>query len=150
MGRLLSGLIIVIFVLGAAYWWWSNSLKQAAAPVSNNNFVTEPKNEIPPLVQAPNQMNGAVQEIMVSGNEFSFSPATLNLKKGQAVKVTFTNTGKYPHNFAITDMNVTTKTIGPGQKDSIQFTPDRTGTFTYVCTVGDHAEKGMKGTTTIQ
>lgn len=90
------------------------------------------------------------QEITIEGNEFAFTPSTLTLKNGQTVKITFKNMGKYPHNWAIAALNVTTKTIQPAEQDTIEFTPNKTGTFTYTCTVDSHAEKGMKGTLTIQ
>lgn len=95
------------------------------------------------------QLSGT-QEITIEGNEFSFTPSTITIKQGQAVKITFKNMGKYPHNFTISDLNVQTKTIQPGEQDSIQLTPSKTGSFFYICTVGSHADRGMRGTLTVQ
>ncbi len=90
------------------------------------------------------------QELTVAGNEFSFSPSSITVKKGQTIKITFKNVGKYPHNFTISDLNLHTKTLQPGETDSIEFTADKVGTFEYMCTVDSHAEKGMKGTLIVQ
>lgn len=92
----------------------------------------------------------SVKEIAVSGSEFAFSPNTINVNKGDTVKVTFTNTGKFPHNFTISELNVASKTISPGQSDTVTFVADKAGTFTYFCSVPTHKDKGMVGTLTVQ
>lgn len=92
----------------------------------------------------------SVQEIMITGNEFAFAPSIINIKQGETVKITFKNIGKYPHNFTISDLNIQTKTIKAGEQDSVQFTADKAGSFSYVCTVGSHADKGMKGILVVQ
>ena len=90
------------------------------------------------------------QVFTVTGTEFAFTPSTLTVKKGEPVTITFKNQGKYPHNLTITDLNVATKTIQPGQSDTITFTPPKAGSFTFMCTVPGHADRGMKGTLTVQ
>ena len=90
------------------------------------------------------------QKITVIGKEFTFTPSTFTLKKGQPAEITFKNTGAFPHNLTIADLNVKTKTIQPGEEDTIQFTPDKTGQFAFMCTVPGHADKGMKGILTVQ
>ena|ERR1035437_3699391 len=91
-----------------------------------------------------------MQKITVNGSEFAFSPSALTLKKGQPVELTFKNTGAFPHNLTIADLGVKTKTIQPEEQDTIQFTPEKTGQFAFLCTVPGHADKGMKGTLTVQ
>lgn len=39
--------------------------------------------------------------------------------------------------------------IGPESEESAEVTLARAGVYTYVCTVGNHEEKGMKGTFTV-
>ena len=92
----------------------------------------------------------AVNKITVSGTEFAFSPSTITVKMGQSVAITFKNNGTYPHNLTISDLNVGTKTITPGQQDSFTFTPTKIGSFPFICTVPGHADKGMKGTLIVQ
>lgn len=101
--------------------------------------------------QNPNQNQSQSQtEINISGNEFAFTPSNITVRKGQPAKITFKNAGKYPHNLVVSDLNLQTKTIQPGEEDSITFTPDKTGSFEFICTVPGHADRGMKGTLTVQ
>jgi plastocyanin len=90
------------------------------------------------------------QKFTIEGKEFAFTPSKLTVKKGEAVEITFKNMGKYPHNLTIADLNVKTKTIQPGEEDTITFTPDKTGSFSFMCTVPTHADKGMTGTLTVE
>jgi uncharacterized cupredoxin-like copper-binding protein len=120
----------------------------------SNNSAVVPSYTTPTTMQTtPSQVTSPameVQKITVTGSEFAFSPSSFTLKKGQPVELTFKNDGKFPHNLTIADLNVKTKTIQPGEQDTIQFTPEKTGQFTFMCTVPGHADKGMKGTLTVQ
>lgn len=98
---------------------------------------------------APSLPSRSVKIFTVSGAEFAFSPNTLSVNKGDTVKVTFTNNGTLPHNFTITELNVKSRTIMPGASDTVTFTADTAGTFTYFCSVPGHKDKGMVGTLTV-
>lgn len=103
--------------------------------------------------EAPNTAGSSesnTAQISVQGNEFAFMPSTLDVKLGQPVTLTFENTGKYPHNFVISDLNVQSKKLMPGESDTVTFTPTKAGSFPYLCTIPGHADKGMKGTITVQ
>ena len=43
-----------------------------------------------------------------------------------------------------------TKLLGPGETDTITFTPKVAGTYEYVCTFPAHYAAGMKGTITVE
>lgn len=103
----------------------------------------------PTSVTSPSSTSQATQ-VTVVGTEFAFTPSTVTLKAGQPVQLTFKNAGQYPHNFTVSELNIQTKTIQPGQEDTITFTPSKTGSFTYVCTVPGHEDRGMKGTLVVQ
>jgi nitrite reductase (NO-forming) len=140
-------LVIAVVVYGAVYYF----ILAKNGNGYNNSAVT-PTYTSPTITQlAPSSTSAAVmQKITVSGSEFAFTPSTLTFKKGQPAEITFKNNGTYPHNLTIADLNVKTKTISPGEQDTIQFTPDKTGQFAFLCTVPGHADKGMKGTLTVQ
>ncbi len=90
----------------------------------------------------------APREITVSGSEFSFSPSTLEVKAGEKVRLTFKNTGKWPHDWVIEELGIRTKKVASGQTDTIEFTaPTKPGTLEYkvICSVPGHAEAGMTG-----
>lgn len=84
--------------------------------------------------------------INVSGDEFRFEPNTITLNKGDAVRIVFKNDGRFPHNITIPELGVASNTIATGETTTFEFTPDRTGTFEFICTVGNHADQGMRGT----
>lgn len=86
-----------------------------------------------------------VKEIIVEGKEFSFSPPTINLTKGEKVRVTFKNVGGSSHNLVIDELGVATKIVPPGGVESIEFVADKSGIFTFYCSVGNHKELGMEG-----
>lgn len=91
------------------------------------------------------EVSGEIQEIQVEGNEYSFTPKSLTLAKGDKVMLTFNNTGRLPHNFTIDELGVATKTISGGETDSIEFTVTKSGTFESYCGVGGHRSLGMEG-----
>ncbi|MDY6770679.1 MAG: thioredoxin domain-containing protein [Candidatus Nanohaloarchaea archaeon] len=92
------------------------------------------------------------RRITVSGTEYSFSPSTITVEKGQTVKVTFTNTGSIPHNLRIPALGVGSSTIRAGGSDSFTFTAPRSGTFPirFVCSLPGHSENGMRGRLTLR
>jgi len=139
------GIVVIVVVGGLLYY--------LAMPKSTVNSSTQTQNvqqETPTAVQAPDSTQVTAQKVTIGGNEFAFTPSTIIFKKGQPAEITFKNTGKYPHNLDIKDLGLTTKTIQPGEQDTITFTPDKAGKFAFVCTVPGHADKGMTGTLTIE
>lgn len=95
-----------------------------------------------PTTKAP---AAGVTEINVSGTEFSFSPANINVKAGQKAKLTFRNTGGASHNLIVEGLGVGTKTIGTGQTDTIEFEASASGTYAFFCSVPGHRASGMEG-----
>ena len=143
------GGVIVVVVLAGGYLVAKNGMYGAATPTPTPQSQTQPTEAMTSPAAADTSAT-APQALTVEGNEFAFSPSTITAKMGQPVTVTFKNTGKYPHNFTVADLNVQSKTIQPGEQDVVTFTPSKTGSFTYVCTVPGHADKGMKGTITVE
>jgi plastocyanin/polyisoprenoid-binding protein YceI len=92
---------------------------------------------------------GGVQEITVSGSNFTFAPSAFTVKKGQKVRLTFKNTGGN-HDFVIDELGVSTKLLKDGEEQVVEFTPDKTGSFEFYCSVGKHREMGMKGMITVE
>lgn len=99
----------------------------------------------PAPVASEGVQTSEAREITVSGSEFKFSLSSISLTKGETVKITFKNTGTLPHNLTIAELGVSTKTIGGGQEDSVTVTADKTGSYTFYCSVGSHRQQGMEG-----
>ena len=82
--------------------------------------------------------------------EWSFNPPKIIVEKGQQVTIVLVNKGKAPHNIFIEGYNVTTKTISPGETDTITFTANVDGQFLFWCTVPGHREAGLEGKLVVQ
>ena len=87
----------------------------------------------------------SVREIEISGDEYSFTPSSVSVVKGEKVKIVFTNKGNIPHNLVITELGVSTKTIGSGQTDSLEFTVEGDTVLKFYCNIGNHRNLGMEG-----
>jgi plastocyanin len=89
--------------------------------------------------------SGAVR---VVAKEYSFDPSTIVLREAGTLRVTLDNKGSLAHNLKVLkDGEVLggTESFPAGQTESASVRVGR-GTYEFVCTVGDHAELGMKGT----
>ncbi len=95
------------------------------------------------------------------GNITSPGP-TLKFKTSDVVQITFVNAGKYPHAFMVTDVPKSTgnelfsaaiasgsQPLSPGQSGKIVFTPNKAGSYYYICPVPGHAELGLWGNITV-
>ena len=91
------------------------------------------------------EAEAVVREVTVSGNEYSFNPSSLTFKKGEPIRLTFTNVGTTPHDLIIDELGVRTKTISRGKSDTVEFTVEKEGTFTFYCNIANHQSLGMEG-----
>ena len=71
--------------------------------------------------------------IKIVARKFSFSPAEIQLKKGEPVVLEFT-TLDVMMGFKATDFGVRTDIV-PGQTSRLRFTPDKVGHFAFNCDV---------------
>jgi cytochrome c oxidase subunit II len=90
----------------------------------------------------------AERVIHITANKFQFSPDSITLKKGEPV-VFEISSGDRKHGFSLRAFGVRSDVL-PGKVSRIQFTPDKTGKFTFSCDVfcGDGHEE-MSGTVVV-
>ena len=83
--------------------------------------------------------------IKVSARRFSFTPGEIALRKGEPVTFELTTEDIFM-GMNIPDFGVRSDIV-PGKTMTLSFTPDKAGTFTFLCDVfcGDGHE-GMSGT----
>lgn len=112
------------------------------------------------------------REIVVDANDdFSFSPAQIEVRAGEPVRLIFNNAGALEHDWSITHIIATNVheesdhsdahgdhmdgmgedpdlhvSAMPGQGGVLEFTPTEAGTYEITCTVAGHHEAGMVGT----
>ena len=85
--------------------------------------------------------------VRVTAKEYSFDPSTIVVRGAGTVKLTLDNEGSLAHNIKVEkDGRVLggTPAFPAGETRSATVRLP-TGTFDFLCTVGDHAELGMKG-----
>ena len=131
---------IIVIVLGVGYWFYS----QPTATPSTNQAQVQTNTENSNSTQNPPAPTDNVQTIIVTGKNFSFEPAKLNITQGTKVKIILKNIEGF-HDLKIDEYNVATKQISAGAESEFQFLADKTGTFEYYCSVGTHRAMGMVG-----
>ena len=72
-------------------------------------------------------------EINVIAKKFVFVPGEIHVRKGQPVVLQF-KAPEVPMGFNLPDFGVRTDIV-PGKTSTLQFTPDKVGTFTFLCDV---------------
>ncbi len=85
----------------------------------------------------------------VNGGNFYFTPTMIKVKKGDTVKIVFKNDGGM-HNWVLDEFNVTMEPNKTGETATVEFVADKTGTFEFYCSVGQHRQMGMKGTLVVE
>jgi plastocyanin len=140
--------LVVLVVVGGGLFLAKKMNKPASAPIAMQ--AVSPTQSHMKVSMAPSvaaEVSGAmdaVNEITVNGGSFYFKPNEIHVKKGQKVKITLKNDGGL-HDFVIDELHVKSDRIKSGESTIIEFTPDKTGTFEYYCSVGNHRQMGMKG-----
>ena len=130
MNWLLPTLAIVVLIVGG-YFFMNNGVNETESTQTSKPSVTS-NEEIDSLA------------ISIEGGMFYFKPNEIRVKKGETVKITFTNKEGF-HDFVLDEFNVKTNQIKAGESATIEFTPDEVGEFQFYCSVGDHQAKGMVG-----
>ena len=85
--------------------------------------------------------------INVAMSEFKFKLSKASAPKG-TVNFKVTNKGQIPHDFKINGKK--TKLLSAGKTATLTIKFQKTGKFSYLCTVPGHAASGMKGTFTVK
>ena len=71
--------------------------------------------------------------IKVVAKKFEFVPGEIRVKQGETVVLQFT-APEVPMGFNLADFRLRTDIV-PGKVASLEFTPDRRGSFTFLCDV---------------
>ncbi len=137
--------VVLVVVLGAIVFF-----NKGVTPAAQNE--TQKKTENTSESGSSESTSGSVEKtntdelkvFTVDGENFSFSPKEIRVKKGDMVKIVFNNKAGF-HDLVIDEYSVRTPQIQAGKSAEFTFTADKTGTFEYYCSVGSHRAMGMKG-----
>ncbi len=117
-----------------------------------------------------------VREVTLTASEWRFAPAAIQLTAGQPTRLVLKNDGKILHDVALMGLdaqmadgqmemgqagehaegatpNVSSAIVHvdaePGKTGTVEFTPARSGTYRFACTLPGHEQAGMVGQLTV-
>lgn len=90
------------------------------------------------------EASGDVREVQMTAKKYEFSPNSIHVKKGEHVKLVITATDR-DHGIKIEAFHIEQK-LKKGEPTTIEFTPDKAGSFPFKCSVVcGFGHRGMKG-----
>ena len=95
------------------------------------------------------QKSSDAMEIVIEGSNYKFTPEKITVKKGEKTRIVFKSKEGF-HDFRVDELKIATAVIQSGEEDFVEFTPDKTGTFEFYCSFGNHRAMGMKGTLVVE
>lgn len=115
----------------------------------------------------PKKVSRAIQVIM--SDDMKFTPANVNVKRGETIRFVVSNTGQIKHEMVIGSMKELKRhaelmrkmpgmehadpnqvTLAPGKTGELISEFTKTGTFDFACLQPGHFEAGMKGTVSVK
>lgn len=149
---LVIGILIIIVAIAGVFWFTNNKGQTTNSNTvkTENTQTTVTEEPTKAATQGTSDQNVVANAITVEGGEFYFKPNEIKVKKGEKVTITFKNAGKMPHNFVVDGLKASTQTINAGETTTVEFTPDKAGTYEFYCSVGSHRQMGMKGSLIVE
>ena len=153
MNKILLIILVIVILIGGGYYY-VRSQQKASEPAENTMMHEDTNTSSPAKEEHMESSSEAMKEtgvktFTVEGKNFSFTPNTITVNKGDKVEITFKSIGGV-HDFMLDEFKVVTKQLSTGQSQTITFVADKTGTFEYYCSVGNHRAMGMVGKLTVK
>ena len=89
--------------------------------------------------------SSATTRLTVTGGEYWFKLSRARVSHG-TVYITFVNSGTESHDLKFSGKSPMTRVLAPSARQTIKLVFKKAGRYTFLCTVGEHALKGMNGT----
>lgn len=144
---IIVGTIVLALIGGAVLWAGSyRPNPQPSVPsVDNVNPIGGSPGEVNTSQIKEFKIKGMVVADQTTGKNLPrFDTEEIRVKKGDRVRVKFETVQGF-HDWTIDEFNARTKQLPVGQKDTVEFIADKTGTFQYYCSVPGHRQAGMVG-----
>ena len=148
-------IVLAVLVLAGGYY----VMNRTGTPVEtqqteSDQMVTEETPQITGDSSATDdtQMtasDGEATVVEVEGGAFYFKPNEIRVKRGDTVRIVFTNAGG-SHDFVIDELGIKTKLTQSGESAEVEFVADTAGEYEFYCSVADHRAKGMVGTLIVE
>ena len=91
----------------------------------------------------------APQKISVGMTEYAFAMPKKTFKLGK-VSFALANKGEEVHDFKVNGKTPKSRFLAAGQKQTVTINFTKAGRYQFLCTIGEHAVKGMQGVLTIK
>jgi len=138
MNKNLIIVVLLVLTAGGVYLFSQTQTSKQPVPRSPSPKIIKEEEASPEATLVTQTVN------MVSEN-FSFTPKTFTVKKGQEVTMVVQNSGV--HNFIIDELGVR-QDLKEGE-NIFRFTPTQAGSFEFYCGISNHRQMGMFGTMTV-
>jgi plastocyanin len=133
---LIATIVVVLVLVGIGIYYFATSNIQNTPPSDS----TQSKQT---------DVSSSEKTFTIIAENFSFSPAQITVSKGEKVKIILNNVEGY-HDFVVDEFNARTDRVQGSTTTQVEFIADKTGTFEYYCSVGNHRQMGMKGNLVVQ
>lgn len=144
-------LLIIIVLIAVGFWYYAYyyspgnaNTTGSSSPSSTDTGGISSTNSGSASTSAPVANGGTVKSFTVTEQNYSLSPSTITVDRGDTVEITV-NDKNGVHDFVIDGLNVATQHLNTGQSQTLRFVASQSGTFTYYCSVDDHRGQGMVG-----
>ncbi|MBI2558544.1 cupredoxin domain-containing protein [Candidatus Woesearchaeota archaeon] len=143
MKKIILFLVLGVFLVSAC------ANQNTQAPENLVGGGSEVPGQKQPIIEEPatkdTEVSGInVKEFKITAKQFSFTPSTIEVNKGDKVRLIVTSMD-VPHGIAIKEYGINER-LEVGKPVTIEFTADKEGTFTAYCSVFcGSGHSGMKG-----
>lgn len=139
-------IIVLLLVLGGGFMLFKNMNGTNITPSPAPNQEATQGNETPVPIegQQPFTPITSTKTFVVTAKNYSFDQKTLEVNKGDTVKILFKNSGG-EHDLVFDDFDTRTQILDEGEEEEITFVADKSGSFEFYCSVGQHRKMGMVG-----
>jgi len=166
MNQGIIGIVLALLVILAGVVYWMNSSSDLPGITSTSSVsATLPSSNTATETQATTSSSGSTTSLSASGQststlgtvktitvlakDYSFSPSSITVKKGEKVEIVLSSS-QGAHDIKIDALGVASKTVNTGETATVEFTPTKAGTYEYYCSIGAHRAMGMKGTLIVE
>ena len=94
----------------------------------------------------------SIRTITITETEFELNPSTVRLDERGTYTFKVINRGQTTHALEIEGHGIEEESpeVGPGESTSLKLTLTQPGTYELYCPVGDHEDRGMRGTLVVE
>lgn len=142
--KIAGGVIVILLIVMASYFLLRGNYQTPIPTVTEEEIekpteikqLTTPTKEVSASKEAEvtaGQPTGELREFTITAKQFTFTPSTLTVNKGDRVRLSISDVD-VKHGFAITEFGVNLL-LTVGKTEIAQFVADKRGTFIFYCLV---------------